>query len=105
MCHFNLYFIYGLADENIALDKTTNMSSIYDPKIHDGSQYICCDSEFAVDGNKSRTWVNGCQYCLCANTDSLFNQQEGWAVYLQRLYSLRRTDCCRECFVRKLEKL
>lgn len=48
-CHFNLYLKKGLADENIALGKPTKMFSIYDPNIHDGSHYICCDSDFGVD--------------------------------------------------------
>ncbi|VDI51588.1 Hypothetical predicted protein [Mytilus galloprovincialis] len=76
------------------------MSSIYDPNIHEGKHYVCCDSDYAVDGNKSTTWVNGRQDFLCAHTDSILNQHEWWAVDLQRVYSIEnihlfgRTDCC-----------
>ncbi|CAG2224537.1 unnamed protein product [Mytilus edulis] len=33
------------------------MSSIYDPKINEGKDYLCCNSTYAVDGDKSQSWT------------------------------------------------
>ncbi|CAC5378357.1 unnamed protein product [Mytilus coruscus] len=92
---------YGVpfADANIALKKPTKLSSIFDPEIKQGrTDYICCNSSFAVDGDKSSLLANG--DFLCAHSDSLANQQSWWAVDLQNVYVINdvdifgRTDCC-----------
>ncbi|XP_071181133.1 uncharacterized protein [Mytilus edulis] len=74
------------------------MSSIYDPKVNEGIDYLCCNSAYAIDGDKSpRT---GSDF-LCAHTAVNVNQQQSWwAVDLQNVYDISvidiygRTDCC-----------
>ncbi|XP_052075602.1 fucolectin-like isoform X1 [Mytilus californianus] len=81
------------SDVNIALNKPTTMSSIYEPE----EGYHCCNSELAVDGEKPG-WV-GADF-LCAHTAPNDNQQPWWAVDLQNVYDINlihihgRTDCC-----------
>ncbi|CAC5425823.1 unnamed protein product [Mytilus coruscus] len=88
----------AFADANIALKKPTKLSSIFDPRISQQSEYLCCNSTYVVDGDKSSLLANG--DFLCAHSDSLANQQSWWAVDLQNVYIINnvdifgRTDCC-----------
>ncbi|XP_071177988.1 fucolectin-like [Mytilus edulis] len=90
------------ADANIALKKPTKLSSIYDPKIHEGYHYACCNSSYAVDGDKLDSTAHG---FICAHSDSVANQRSWWAVDLQNVYDINaveifgRTDCCSECYI------
>ncbi|CAC5378358.1 unnamed protein product [Mytilus coruscus] len=91
--------VIAFANANIALKKPTKLSSTYDPKVKQGrSDYICCNSTYAVDGDKSVLLANG--DFVCAHSDSLANQQSWWAVDLQNIYVIYdvdifgRTDCC-----------
>ncbi|CAG2254227.1 unnamed protein product [Mytilus edulis] len=69
------------------------MSSTYEPP----EGFHCCNSELAVDGEKSG-WV-GPDF-LCAHTVFSDYQQPWWAVDLQNVYDINlihihgRTDCC-----------
>ncbi|VDH95213.1 Hypothetical predicted protein [Mytilus galloprovincialis] len=63
--------------------------------------YICCNSTYAVDGDKtslSPRYPSGDFFCT--HSDSLAYQQSWWAVDLQEVYVIigvdifGRTDCC-----------
>ncbi|CAC5413849.1 unnamed protein product [Mytilus coruscus] len=93
LAHFKAF-----ADANIALKKPTKLSSIFDPKIQQGSDYICCNSTYAVDGDRSGLLVHSDFFC--AHSASVANQQSWWAVDLQNVYAINdvdifgRQDCC-----------
>lgn len=75
------------------------MSSIYDPNVSEGKDFLCGNSTYAVDGDKSQRTGND---FVCAHTDDSVNQQSWWAVDLQNVYDISvidiygRTDCCRK---------
>ncbi|CAC5378359.1 unnamed protein product [Mytilus coruscus] len=91
---------YGVPDANanIAFKKPTKLSSTYDPNINQGRSYLCCNSTYAVDGDKSDILAN--EDFICAHSDSVANQQSWWAVDLQNVHIINdvdifgRTDCC-----------
>ena len=67
--------------------------------------YICCNSTYAVDGDKTSLFP---RYpsgdFFCTHSDSLAYQQSWWAVDLQEVYVIigvdifGRTDCCSKFF-------
>ncbi|XP_052063064.1 fucolectin-like [Mytilus californianus] len=82
----------AFADANIALKKPTKLSSVFE-------QY---NSTYALDGDRSDRSIHG--DFICAQSDSVANQQSWWAVDLQNVYVINdvdifgRTDCCYDAF-------
>lgn len=78
------------------------MSSIYDPKVGEGVDYLCCNSSYAVDGKMPNSNRRFFEDFLCAHTQWFDNQQQWWTVDLQNIYDINvidiygRTDCCRK---------
>ncbi|XP_071133069.1 uncharacterized protein [Mytilus edulis] len=93
--------VLAFADVNIALKKPTKLSSIFDPKISQQRDYICCNSSYAVDGDNIFLFPDyPSGDFFCAHSDSLSDQQSWWAVDLQEVYVINdvdifgRIDCC-----------
>ncbi|CAG2218084.1 unnamed protein product [Mytilus edulis] len=79
------------ADVNIALKKPTKLSSTHDPRITEGKDYLCCNSTYAVDGDKSNLAYDQGDF-WCAVSARVANQQSWWAVDLQNLYTIEVID-------------
>ncbi|VDI39957.1 Hypothetical predicted protein [Mytilus galloprovincialis] len=75
------------ADVNIALKKPTKLSSTHDHRITEGKDYLCCNSTYAVDGDKSNLAYDQGDF-WCAVSARVANQQSWWAVDLQNLYTI-----------------
>ncbi|XP_076105924.1 uncharacterized protein LOC143074273 [Mytilus galloprovincialis] len=90
----------AFADINIASKKPTKMSSIYDPKVGEGVDYLCCNSSYANDGVMPNSKRQAREDFLCAHTHRNDNQQQWWTNDLQNIYDISviniygRTDCC-----------
>ncbi|XP_071181128.1 uncharacterized protein [Mytilus edulis] len=92
----------AFCDINIASKKPTKMSSIYDPKIGEGIDYLCCEPSYAIDRVMPNSKRQAGEDFLCAHTNYIDNQQQWWTVDLQKVYDIKviniygRTDCCPE---------
>ncbi|XP_071178007.1 uncharacterized protein [Mytilus edulis] len=90
----------AFADINIASKKPSKMSSIYDPKVGEGVDYLCCNSSYALDGVMPNPKRQAFEDFLCAHTHRNDNQQQWWTVDLQNIYDISviniygREDCC-----------
>ncbi|XP_071177415.1 uncharacterized protein [Mytilus edulis] len=86
-----MYFVLAFADVNIALKKPTKVSSTHDPRITEGKDYLCCNSTYAVDGDKTNlAYIQGDFFCTVAVR--VANQQAWWAVDLQNVYKIDVID-------------
>ncbi|CAG2218083.1 unnamed protein product [Mytilus edulis] len=83
--------LLAFAAVNIALKKPTKLSSTYDPKIIEGMDFLCCNSTYAVDGDKTNlAHTQGDFFCAVAVRAA--NQQSWWAVDLQNVYKIDVID-------------
>ncbi|CAG2187974.1 unnamed protein product [Mytilus edulis] len=79
----------AFADVNIASKKPTKISSIYDPKVNEEGDILCCNSTYAVDGDKT-SWKG--EDLFCAHTRKDDTQQPWWAVDLLNVYDINVID-------------
>lgn len=99
-------FALAFADVNIASKKPTKLSSTYYPKayVYEEKDYLCCNSAYAVDGERANWQRAYGEDLLCAHSDKVYTQQQRWAVDLQNVYDINvidiygRTDCGGKCY-------
>ncbi|VDI11774.1 Hypothetical predicted protein [Mytilus galloprovincialis] len=61
------------------------MSSVYDPTINQNVKFLCCNSSYAVDGDKS-VWTG--RNLVFAHSIKKDDQHPWWAVDLQNVYDV-----------------